>query len=227
MEYFLIALCAVAGYLIGSLSFSVIISKLAYKGDVRNSGSGNAGATNMARVYGLKGGLIVLLGDFLKCVIAMLAAYFIGLTQGDFYADLCKSVAGGACMIGHAFPLYFKFKGGKGISVGAGMALMSSPIPFILLIILSVFIIVFAICRIVSAASISAAVAYIITAVIFYIVGLTSLAGLLLGTIAPAFVIWLHRKNIGRLVRGEEKKFTFKKKDKVNEDETPNGRSDG
>ena len=114
-------LSAVVGYLLGSISVSVILSKLAFKGDVRNHGSGNAGATNMARVYGMKGGILVLVGDFVKALLAWLFAFLIG---GANYSETCVMVGGIACILGHAFPVFFKFKGGKGVTVGAAVALM-------------------------------------------------------------------------------------------------------
>ncbi|MBO6262926.1 MAG: glycerol-3-phosphate 1-O-acyltransferase PlsY [Clostridia bacterium] len=217
MAYVLLALCAVIGYLLGSLSASVIISKLFFRGDVRSQGSGNAGATNMARVYGLKGGLIVLLFDFLKEVISMALGLYIGSliitmsssTAYDGFDIYCMVAAGGGCLLGHAFPLYFGFKGGKGISVGAALALMIDW--RILLIILAVFIIVFILSKIVSVSSISAAAAFVVCSLVFYFVGFITLPEMLLGTIGPVIVIWLHRQNIVRIIKGEEKKFTYKK----------------
>lgn len=199
MDYLFYGLAVVAGYLIGSISCSVLLTKLHYKSDVRTQGSGNAGATNVARVFGMKAGVLTLLGDVLKTVIAMLIGKVLG-------GDVGLALAGGACLIGHAWPVYFKFKGGKGISVGAGLALMVDW--KILVIIASVFVIVFALTRIVSAASVCAA-ASIVPAVL--IVG-ASLAPTIMICIAGPLVIWLHRSNIVRLMKGEEKKFEPKSK---------------
>jgi glycerol-3-phosphate acyltransferase PlsY len=179
----------------------VLLTKLHYKTDVRTQGSGNAGATNVARVFGMKAGVLTLLGDVLKTVISMLIGKLLG-------GDLGLALAGGACLFGHAWPIYFKFKGGKGISVGAGLALMVDW--KILLIIFAVFAVVFAITRIVSAASVCAA-ASIVPAV--FIVG-AALPQTVMICIAGPLVIWLHRSNIVRLMKGEEKKFVPKSKSK-------------
>ncbi len=224
----LTVLCTVAGYLLGSISASVLLSKLIYKGDVRNYGSHNAGATNMARVYGLFGGLLVLLGDFLKAVIAMLIPVLLGVLIPDFTAgELAYVLAGAGCFLGHAYPIFFGFKGGKGVTVGAAVALMTDWKAF--LIIISVFVIVFIITHIVSISSISAAAAFIVTGVLFYVFNVHSysiffgsqpftLYKMCLAIFAGALVIFLHRSNIGRLIRKEEKKFTFKKRAEVKEE---------
>ena len=216
-DVLLVIAFAVSGYLLGSINVSIIVSNLAYRSDVRKYGSGNAGATNMARVYGLAGGIITLVCDFLKCIAAMLPAYLVGRTVGGAdLAEYCKVAAGAACLLGHAFPLYFKFKGGKGISVGAALALMVEW--RILLIILGVFILVFVISRIVSLSSLCAALAFIVSAMIIYVfqggTAYLTLWELVISIAAPIFVIWLHRSNIVKLLRGEEKKFTYKKQNK-------------
>ena len=119
MDIFLVVLSTVIGYLIGSISMSVLLSKLIYKGDVRNYGSHNAGATNMARVYGLTGGILTLAGDFLKAVVSMLIPLLIHLLYSGFeHYELAYVLAGMGCFVGHAYPLYFGFKGGKCVTVG-------------------------------------------------------------------------------------------------------------
>ena len=149
MDVFLVVLSAIIGYLLGSISMSVLLSKLVYKGDVRNYGSHNAGATNMARVYGLIGGIATLAGDFLKAIVAMLIPLLFKLIYKDFaYAELAYAIAGMGCFLGHAFPIFFGFKGGKGVTVGAAIALMTDWKAF--LIILAVFVIAFMISKIVS-----------------------------------------------------------------------------
>ena len=222
MDIFLVILSAVIGYLLGSLSMSVLLSKTVYKGDVRNYGSHNAGATNMARVYGLLGGAATLVGDFLKAVVSMLIPLLFKVIYPDFsHVELAYALAGTGCFVGHAFPVFFGFKGGKGVTVGAAIALMTDWKAF--LIILAVFILVFLISKIVSLSSISAAVAFIVTGVLFalfkvpsesvffgsvpytwYKAGLAAFVGLA--------VILLHKANIARLIKGEEKKFTYAKR---------------
>ena len=201
----------------GSISVSVILSKTIFKGDVRKHGSGNAGATNMARVYGAKGGLLVLLGDFLK---AILACTIVLLILEDKYTELAIMLTGFACMLGHAYPIFFKFKGGKGVTVGAAIALVIDW--KILAFIFVVFVITFMLTHIVSISSIMGAVGLICSAVTFYLLGVNGVAGgyfasftiyrVVLAVSASLLSIWLHRANIVRLIRKEEKVFTFKKK---------------
>lgn len=214
MTWWIIVLSVLAGYLLGSLSMSVIVSELIYKSDVRKHGSGNAGATNMARVYGWKGGLAALVGDIAKALIAMIGAYYMGYI-GDktnaFGVDyMC--IAGAACMLGHAFPLYFKFKAGKCVTVGAAVALMVDWRVF--LIVVAAFIIVVAITKIVSVSSMAAA---FLLPVSYSILGVLKvfelcLPKLILSLFVGVLIIVLHYKNIVRLFKGEEKKFSFKKK---------------
>ena len=109
-------LVIVVGYLLGSLSISVILSRNVMGSDVRSHGSGNAGATNMARVFGMKAGVMTLAGDMLKALIAMwLGKLLLG--------DIGLAVSGIACIVGHCFPVFHDFKGGKGISVGAAIGI--------------------------------------------------------------------------------------------------------
>ena len=229
MDIFLVVLSTVIGYLIGSISMSVLLSKRIYKGDVRNYGSHNAGATNMARVYGLTGGILTLAGDFLKAVVSMLIPLLIHLLYSGFeHYELAYVLAGMGCFVGHAYPLYFGFKGGKCVTVGAAIALMIDWKIF--LIAVAVFFIAFFISKIVSVSSISAAIALIVAGILFAAFGVSSYM-IVFGRYVPftwykaglcAFVglavIFLHRANIGRLVRGEEKKFTYKKKSEIKEE---------
>mgnify|MGYP000779903728 CR=1 FL=1 len=133
--------CLVLGYLIGSLSVSILISKYIFHQDVRTLGSGNAGAANAARTLGPRVGALTLLGDFLKGIISMLLGSWLGGTTG-------LAIAGAACMIGHCFPIYFGFKGGKGILVSVAVLMTVEWIPACIL--LGIFIIVVALTRYVS-----------------------------------------------------------------------------
>lgn len=214
MTWWIIVISAIIGYLSGSLSVSVIVSGLIYKGDVRNFGSGNAGATNMARVYGWKGGLVVLLCDMAKALLAMGIGFFLGYigdkTNAHGVDYMC--IAGAACMLGHAFPVFFKFKGGKCVTVGAATAILVDWRVF--LIAITAFIIMVAITKIVSVSSITAAFLYPVSYSVFTICGITELclAKLILSLFAGILIIVLHYQNIVRLFKGEEKKFSFKKK---------------
>lgn len=203
----LIILCVAIGYLIGSVNMSVIVSKLAYKSDVRKHGSGNAGATNMARVYGLFGGIIVLVCDFGKGILATAIALAIG---GTACGHVCMLFTAVAAIVGHAYPVFFRFKGGKGVTVGAAVALMIDYRLF--LIIVCVFVLVFLIGKTVSVSSISAAGGLIVSSVAFYAFGLTDVGSMIACIVSALLVIFLHRANIARLLKGEEKRFTFKRK---------------
>ena len=207
----------IIGYLLGSISVSVIISKTVYKQDIRKVGSGNAGATNMARVNGFKGGIAVLVGDFLKAIISCLIAKLIG---GDAYSEVCMSFAGCACVLGHAFPIFFNFKGGKGVTVGAAIALMVDWKA--LLFIFIVFVVVFTFKKIVSISSISGGIALAVITTVFYMFNILGVGGgyfdnftierLFLAFFASLMVVILHHENIVRLFKGEEKKFAVKKR---------------
>ena len=193
---FRIVLSLITGYLLGSVVTAILISKLVFKEDVRDKGSGNSGATNAARVYGLPFGVLTFIGDFIKGIAACLIGRLIG-------GSPCMAAAGAACMLGHFFPLYFGFRGGKGVSVGAALALMIDWRIFVAAI--SVFLIVVFIVRIVSAASIAATVT----------VGVLSLALApsvilkLTGALAAVAVIIKHIPNIKRLIAGTERRITF------------------
>lgn len=195
MKYIVIA---IAAYLLGSFCASVPLSKRAYGSDVRESGSGNAGATNMARVYGMSAGVVTFLLDAVKTVAAMLIGAYLGGEWG-------KALAGAACIFGHCFPLYFSFRGGKGVSVGAALGLMTNPAS--LGIIVVVFFTAALTSKKVSLGSICAAAALPIA------VWLTN-AGtpmLCMSVFAAALVVFMHRSNIRRLISGTEANFSPKK----------------
>jgi glycerol-3-phosphate acyltransferase PlsY len=181
-------------YLCGSVSFSIMISTLFHKVDIRKRGSGNAGATNMARSFGLGAGLGTLFGDMVKAAIALLAGYFILDVIG-----MC--IAGCACLIGHCWPLFYDFRGGKGISVGAVIALFISW--KLLAIIAAVFFLVAVLTRKVSAGSITAALAMGILG--FFM--LVPLSLQLLSLFASVLVLIRHIPNMLRLIKGEEPDF--------------------
>lgn len=207
MELWLkIAIVILVSYLLGSLNFSIIISKAMLGKDVRKYGSGNAGSTNAYRLMGGKKTALVMLGDVLKGILAVLLGGILFGEMGHF-GGVGKMIAGIFVILGHVFPLYFGFKGGKGVLTAAAVFGMFDV--RILAIILSVFIVVVLITRFVSLASIFAAAAVPVSMAIFY--GFDPFyftAGLLLG----AFVIYMHRANIKRLVHHEESRFSFKKK---------------
>ena len=124
-----IVLCAVLGYFLGSLNFAVVISRLKFHDDIRRHGSGNAGATNMMRVYGKAAGIATFTGDIMKAVVSVLIAR---LLCGEVFAYL----TGMCCAIGHAFPCYYRFRGGKCVAVTAAMALVLEPFVFLCLLLI-------------------------------------------------------------------------------------------
>ena len=183
----------VGGYLLGSVSISIILSRMLGV-DVRKKGSGNAGATNMARSFGLVAGFATLAGDFLKAVIVMYVGWRL---CGDWGV-----MAGGiACITGHCFPIFYDFRGGKGISVGAAIGLAIDWRVFVGIVI--VFLIAAFLSKKVSLGSVCAAVAVIILSIVFAV----PLPRLLLAIYAAVLAIFQHRANIRRLSEGEEPDF--------------------
>ncbi len=195
MVYWKLILCGVIGYLLGSVSSAVLVSKFVERKDIRSVGSGNAGATNMTRVFGWGAGVATLASDILKTVAAMLLGKLLHGPEG-------MMAAGVLCFVGHCFPVYFGFKGGKGIAVGAAVGFMLSPWMF--LMILGVFAVVAALTRRVSAASVSAAVSYPLAA---YLSGVREPYQLICCGLMAALAIFMHRTNIARLIKGTEPVF--------------------
>ena len=194
-----VILSIVIGYILGSVVAAILISKLFFKEDVREKGSGNSGATNAARVYGLRFGIVTFAFDFAKGILACL----IGLAIGG---RGCEAAAGIACIIGHCFPILFGFKGGKGVSVGAAFALMADWRVFA--IALAIFLIAAFLSKRVSLGSVLATLAVGVFCVIFP----PETAFKVLGPIAAAIVIFMHRSNMKRLINGTEAAFTVGKK---------------
>lgn len=192
---FKILISVTAGYLLGSINLAIVISKYFRKQDVREYGSKNAGATNVARVFGMKMGVVTLLGDFLKT----LAAAFIG---NRMFGEIGTAFAVAACLIGHCWPLYFGFKGGKGVATGACVTLIIDWRVF--LIVIATFAVSFVLTRIVSISSLAAATAAVVAV---FLLGDIELPFVLL-TIFAASLIWFHhRSNIKRIINGTEQKF--------------------
>ena len=185
---------AVVSYLCGSINSSVLITKYIYHTDIRTQGSGNAGATNAARVFGMRAGVMTFLGDILKTIVPM-------VIFGNMLGSVGLAVSGMFCLIGHCWPVYFGFRGGKGVSTGAMLALMVDWRIFLILV--ATFFLVFALCRIVSASSITVAAMFPIAAWLLQAPRPEFVMALLGGLL----VIFQHRANIGRLIRGEEKQF--------------------
>ena len=204
-------------YLFGSLSSAIIVSKALYKEDIRSHGSGNAGLTNMLRTYGAKAALLTLFGDILKTALAILfTALLFGFSykNGISLSGYCY-LSGLCAVLGHVYPIFYGFKGGKGVLVTATMALILTPASFAILI--TLFIIILVISRYVSLGSIIVASLYPVTVCLYILFVceatlpiLTVISTVFLG----AFIVWCHRSNIGRLMNGTEKKFSVGKKEK-------------
>jgi len=199
-------------YLMGSIPTSIIAGKLLKGLDIREHGSGNAGATNVFRVLGWKAGLVVLIIDMLKGWIPTVYVSQLGVESGLGW-DLInyQIIAGFSAMFGHIWTIFAKFKGGKGVGTGAGMLIGLAP--FAVLICIIVFIAVVAATRYVSLGSILASITFM--AVIFVQkFGLEQPVPnelLIFSVFIPALIIFTHRSNIQRLLKGEESKISFKK----------------
>ena len=194
-----VGVCMLIGYLIGRLNFGVIISRI-YGQDIREKGSGNAGATNMMRVYGKKASILTLACDALKTIIAVLLARFL------VFGYLGAYIAGISVILGHAWPVYFKFKGGKGVAAISAFCLVTEP--WIFLIELVIFLIILFGFKMVSLGSVM--IALIFPLMVFNFRG----AGIhiILALIAAGLVVFLHRQNIVRIYNHTEHKFSFGKK---------------
>jgi len=199
----------ILAYLLGSIPTAVWVGRIFYNVDVRKEGSGNAGATNTIRVLGVKAGIPVLIIDVFKGWLAVYIANFFWMQTSGFpdLIDL-KIIHAIAAIIGHVFPIYVGFKGGKGIATLLGIGIALYPIGAFIAV--GVFIIVLLISGYVSLASISASIFFPVIEIL--ILGNTQYISLIILAIAVAiFVPITHRKNIGRLLKNEESKFKIRK----------------
>ena len=199
---------AIVAYLIGSISFSIIISKKMAGFDVREKGSGNAGATNMLRSVGKKAAALTLLGDALKGVVAILFAMIVGAFAKEIDNELLKYVAGIFVVIGLTFPIFFGFRGGKGVATSLGVILMLNW--RIGLICLVFALLLMALTKMVSMGSVGAAILFPVL-VLFVDTNFT-MGKLICSVLLAAFVAFNHRSNIKRILNGTENKLSFKKK---------------
>ncbi len=207
-----------AAYLLGSINSAIIISRTVYRDDVRRHGSGNAGMTNMLRTYGKNAALLTLAGDLLKTVFALLIAalvfgfhYVGGISLGGELGE-CY-LAGLFAVLGHIFPIYYKFKGGKGVLATSTMALVLSPIPFLILFLL--FVLIVWISKYVSLGSVTVAILYPVIMHGYFMLVFSSVMPALaaISTIALAIIIvWCHRSNLARIGNKTEHKLSFGKK---------------
>ncbi len=210
MQIVLLAIAIVLAYLIGSIPTSVWIGRMFYNVDIRSMGSGNAGATNTIRVLGYKAGIPVLIFDVFKGWLAVYIAHFF-LKDSRSFPDLTdfKIMLAIAAVIGHVFPVYVKFKGGKGIAtlLGVGIALY----PLAACIAVGIFALTLGLTGYVSVASIFASVTFPLVEIIF-LGHHEHISLVLLSVVVAIFVPLTHRKNIFRLIAGTESKFSFRRK---------------
>ncbi len=205
-----IILCALIGYVLGSFNFALILSKKMYGEDIRNHGSKNAGTTNMMRTYGKKAAFLTILGDILKGIAAVaIGCFAMGAVLGGYLSGLF-------CVVGHVFPVFYGFKGGKGVATAAAVILMLNP--FVFLCVLGVFIVTVILSRYISLGSVlSAAVFPLLTFYTYF--GTNSYIpykgfAFLFAFLMALLVIVKHRANLSRLAHGTESKFSFVKSKK-------------
>ena len=212
MKYLIIIAVAVISYLIGSVNFSILISKAISGKDIRESGSGNAGATNMLRTHGKKMGVLTLLLDVLKGIVAIIIAMIVDKKIGA-NTGILSYIAGVCVILGHNFPIYFGFKGGKGVATSLGVVLMLDW--KVGLIVAVCAIAIMAITRYVSLGSILGGAAYIVVEIVKAIVTKNyNIVQLVCVVIIGGLLIARHHANIKRLLSGTENKLSFGKKEK-------------
>ena len=199
-----VLLAALISYLLGNINGAVIISRLIGKKDVREQGSGNAGLTNFLRMYGPTTAILVVVIDVLKAVGACIAGKLLLAPYG--YGQEGLLLGGLAVNLGHDFPALLGFRGGKGVLCGITAAFMADWQCALLVIV------VFALClwlsRYVSLSSILGALTFVIT---FPIVHRQNVLLAVMGAVLGLFIIFMHRSNISRLLKGTERKATFSK----------------
>jgi acyl phosphate:glycerol-3-phosphate acyltransferase len=198
-------------YCLGSVPSAVWVGKIFYHTDVRNHGSGNAGATNVIRVLGYKAGIPVMIFDIFKGWLAVQLWLLIpgSLLSGELTTYL-KIGLGGAAVLGHVFPVFAGFKGGKGVGTLAGVAIALYPVA--LLCVLGLFIITLILTRYVSASSLLAGITF--PFVVVFLTQETRFPMVILAILVAIFIPLTHWNNIRRLIRGEENRFDFSRKNR-------------
>lgn len=199
MIYLRYAIIVVVAYLLGNISTGVIVSNLVAHKDIRKSGSGNAGATNMLRTYGWLPSVLTLVGDCLKAVVATVFGKLVGGEYGML-------MAGVAAIAGHNWPVFYGFKGGKGVAASLGLILVTSPL--IALFLLAEQIVVVALTRYMSVASILSAVLYPVLTWVFHP---HDPARIIAAIVVGALALFSHRANIVRLIQHNENRLDFGK----------------
>jgi len=204
---------AIVAYLLGSINFAIMISQKEYHQDIRTHGSGNAGMTNMMRTYGRRAAILTFIGDAMKAIVAGIVGY---LCLGYLGAH----IAGVFCVVGHMYPVFFKFKGGKGVVTTAASMLVCNP--YVFLIELVIYVLTVVIWKYISLASIMCALLYpVILNGMDKFFNVEGVYGIFTVIIA-VLVVLKHKENIKRLLNGTESRFTFKKSVKKEEVEEEN-----
>ena len=208
MNIIFIIIAVLLAYLLGSIPTSVWIGKAIHGIDVREHGSGNAGATNVIRVLGWKTGVPVLLIDMVKgCIAALLPVFFEFAPSGSASLTNLQILTGLTAIIGHMFPVFAGFRGGKGVAAAGGVIVAIHPV--VSLVCLGVFSIVFIITGIVSVSSMTAGIAFPVLLLTLF--DTPSLLFKVFSVVVALALLVTHRKNIKRLLKGEEKKLFGKK----------------
>lgn len=200
-----IIISAIVAYLLGSINSSIIVSKLFSQSDIRNHGSGNAGATNTLRVLGKKAAALVVIGDGLKGVLAVLAARYVAhaLSEGS----AAEYIAAVFVVLGHVFPVFFGFRGGKGIMTSIAVVFTLSPsIGAILVVIFVVLVLLF---NYISLASVISALCF---PILVLIMESGDILYMVCALIIAIIAVVKHHTNIARLVKGTENKFIKSRK---------------
>ena len=203
----------VAAYLIGSISFAIIFTKIFLKKDIRTVGSKNAGTTNTMRMAGIKAGTLTFICDFLKGTLSaflgkIVFEYIFTATANPIYSPVYGAyICGLACMIGHILPLFFEFRGGKGVATGAGIFIAFCPVATVIGLLLSA--ISLFITKIVSVSSLVGTVSVVIAALIMYDKSSLFLPQMIMAIIIGLIIIIKHKENIIRVINGQEDKVSF------------------
>lgn len=212
---------AIISYLLGSISFAIPVTRMFIGKDIRTLGSGNAGFTNVLRCVGKSAAVITFIGDFSKGICSLFIGEWIFCIMAPNVPNIAETakvgaaIAGLFALLGHLFPLYFGFKGGKGVLISAGIICALDFKCFLVMLI--IFLIIFAVTKTVSKASLTVAACYPIATLMLNLFVYKSDAWFAMTLIAFAFavvVIYMHRENIKRIINGTEPKTMAKSKDK-------------
>src|SRR5579885_330832 len=203
-----LVLIAAVAYLLGSIPFGLILVRVVRGEDVRQSGSGNIGATNVARTGGAKLGVATLVLDALKGYAGVAFANAVSHRETSMDVGLAAALAALCAILGHVFPVWLKFRGGKGVATAVGAFIGLAPRA--VLVVLAIFLIIVAISRYVSLGSVVASAVFPIL-VYFLYRGTSTIADLLVMFAASLLIIFKHKANIGRLLKGTENRLQFHK----------------